>query len=239
MQFYCIINIINNTMEQFIELLNSLDGDFEDYEKIINLCYFKIEELKFIDNIEYIKHIQSMKYNERIIKEFKVFCSENALNVTLNFENLKTIFHDTDFYEKIIENKFNKKKFMTFCEKIKNYDLSGTCISCYKNSYTHDYEYKNDFVKKLLLNSNSYTSLNLSYNNISVNGIEILIPILEKEKILKNINLSNSGMNDSCMYMLEKLLLNKNIKKIIVTNNDITSETKKIFKEKYGDIVIF
>jgi hypothetical protein len=220
-------------MDKIIDLLNCTDGELDDYEKIIIFCKKKIDDLNFIDNIEYIKHIQSLPYNERVIIEFKEFCNKNIPNGMTFYGDFWNLFCETDFYKKITENKFNKNDFTLFCEKTKNYDISGTCISF------SEMRSRKFIIMNLTSNSDSYTTLNLSYNNIAETGINTLIPILEKEKNLKNINLSNCMLNDKCVFMIEKILCNKNIKKIIMSNNDITKDTQKIFKDKYGDICIF
>lgn len=209
---------MENTLN-FIE--KSQDLEIDDYEKIIDLCKKKICDKKHEENILFIQRIQTIKNideNRRIMHEFKKYLA------LFGEKNQSVCFSNYNFHNKHDTNIFDK-----FCETIKCFDLSGTCINC------TDENKRNQLVKDFTANSNLYKSLNLSYNNIGETGINILFEFLIKETNLSEINMSNSCLDDNCILKLEELAeSNPNIKKIIIRNNNIIEK-----KTKYPNIIIF
>lgn len=212
-------------MNEILNLIEKSSEDFQidDYKKIKELCEKKISDKLLIENIEFIKRIQQNKNiwgNIKILSEFR----ELINNYTSNSEFIFNSFVNYNF-----ENIKDMRRFNNFCKSIRCFDLSGTCMNLYdENKKKHN-------IEEIIDNSGLYTSLDLSYNNIYDQGIEVLYQILVKEIYLQEINLTNCGLSDKCISKLEELIENNpSIKKIIIQRNNITNKTSK-----YPDVIIF
>lgn len=225
---------------QIIELLNDTKLDIDDFEKIRQICNIKIENLKTIDNIIFITNIQNNfannknNKNNRILRlvhyKFK-FIIENYYNSKKQWD----AFCNFDFYDAIEKKVIKKKDFIIFCEKIKTLDLSGSCVSYI------DENSMNNTIENIKENCDSICNqINLSYNLICDEGLEILIPILQKQNNLETIDLSNNSISDVGLREIKKLSCIETLQKIIIKGNyGPSQETLEYIKKDWNIEIIF
>lgn len=235
---FTIINTTNNKYNmQIIELLNDTTLDINDFEKIRQICDKKIENLKTIDNIIFIRNLQDNFINDinyrilRIIQYKFKFIIEEYQNSKKQWD----VFCNFDFYDAIEKEKISKEDFIKFCEKLKTLDLSGSCVSYFdEKSMSHT-------IKNIEENCDLiYNYINLSYNLICDEGLEILIPILQKQKNLEIINFSNNSISDIGLRQLKKLSCIETLKQIIIKENyGPSEETLEYIKKNWNIKIIF
>ena len=157
---------------------------------------------------------------ERIAKVL----SNNVTLEELDFSNNDITTRGATFISDSIQNSKSLK-----CLKLSWRSRNKHYISTYNSRISFSQLYMEDvdvqIVAKILCNNKTVTELDLSKNNISVNGAESISKCIESNKSLKEINISKSRVSDTALRkMAVALQRNQTIQKFNVSHNKISDE---------------